>query len=507
MTDLSTEAAVTVGGKPSCPPQARKYVLSAAILATSMGFIDGSVVSLATPAIRADLGASLADAQWISNAYMLFLSALVLTGGAAGDVFGVRNIFGIGVTLFMVTSVLCALAPDENTLIIMRGAQGIGAALMVPGSLSLIAKSYPSEIRGRAIGTWAAFSSITTAFGPMLGSLVLSFGEPWMWRLIFAINAPVGLIVLAMLFAKVPADPPGDGRRLDHIGALLATAGLGSIAWGLTSLGVDAEAKFVPAWAWLAAGVVLAAAFLSWERRASAPMVRLDLFQSAAFSGANLYTLILFFAFHAILFYLPMTLIGGWGVIEWQASLMFLPMSIFIGGFSRQAGALADRIGPKWPLVAGASCVSLSYVLLAATMPLMNLWEVVFPIMLLNGAGMAMLVSPLSTAVMQAAPDRDAGLASGINNAIARSAGLMSVAAFGALAALAYGSRSTAAGSEAGFGEKLSAGVSASAAQMHAAASNSAFQAIAIGCAIACAVAAVIAFFTQPSNKGSRRSA
>ena len=340
MTDLSTEAAVTVGGKPSCPPQARKYVLSAAILATSMGFIDGSVVSLATPAIRADLGASLADAQWISNAYMLFLSALVLTGGAAGDVFGVRNIFGIGVTLFMVTSVLCALAPDENTLIIMRGAQGIGAALMVPGSLSLIAKSYPSEIRGRAIGTWAAFSSITTAFGPMLGSLVLSFGEPWMWRLIFAINAPVGLIVLAMLFAKVPADPPGDGRRLDHIGALLATAGLGSIAWGLTSLGVDAEAKFVPAWAWLAAGVVLAAAFLSWERRASAPMVRLDLFQSAAFSGANLYTLILFFAFHAILFYLPMTLIGGWGVIEWQASLMFLPMSIFIGGVSRQA---------RWP--------------------------------------------------------------------------------------------------------------------------------------------------------------
>lgn len=503
MSDLSLEAAPqTSGGKPTCPPASRKYVLFSAILATSMGFIDGSVVSLATPAIRADLGASLADAQWISNAYMLFLSALVLTGGAAGDVFGVRNIFGAGVALFMLTSALCALAPDENTLIVVRGAQGIGAALMVPGSLSLIAKSYPSAIRGRAIGTWAAFSSIATAFGPMAGSLVLSFGEPWMWRLIFAINVPVGVVVLAMLLRKVPPDRFSGGRRLDYAGATLATLCLGALAWGFTSLGMPAETRLLGPWAWLAAGAVLGGAFVAWEKRTSAPMVKLGLFSSWAFSGANLYTLILFFAFHAILFYLPMTLIGGWGVTEWQAGLMFLPMSIFIGGFSRPAGALADRIGPKWPLVAGACCIAFSYALLAICIPMMKLWEVVFPIMLLNGAGMAMVVSPLSTAVMQAAPDQDSGLASGINNAIARSAGLMAVAIFGAVAVLAYQWKAGALAAGLAYGEKLTASASPVQAQIHAAASNTAFQVIAIGCAAACGLSAIIAFFTQPSNTG-----
>ena len=219
-----------------------------------MGFIDGSVVSLAMPAIRADLGASLVDAQWISNAYMLFLSALVLLGGAAGDVFGVRNIFATGIAVFMAMSLACALSTDAQMLIVMRAAQGIGAALMVPGSLAIIAKSYPAATRGRAIGTWAAFSSLTTSMGPFIGGMVLSFGADWMWRLIFAINVPIGLVALGLLYWRVPPDRPTHRRRLDIPGAVLATAGLGVMAWGLTSFGLPESARRVSPFVWLRGG-------------------------------------------------------------------------------------------------------------------------------------------------------------------------------------------------------------------------------------------------------------
>ena len=492
--------------EPFCPPQARIYVLISAILASSMGFIDSSVVSIAVPAMRADLGATLADAQWVSNAYILFLSALVLTGGAAGDVFGVRNVFGIGVGLFMATSLLCSIAPDAETLILMRGAQGIGAAIMVPGSLSIIAKSFPVSSKGKAIGTWAAVSSITTAFGPMVGSLVLSFGDPWMWRLIFAINVPIGAVVLAMLFAKVPADRRTRDRKLDFAGALIATAALGALAWGLTSLGLPAESTPLPAWMWLLAGSVLAVGFVWWERRAAAPMVKLELFHSKAFSGANIFTLLLFLAFSAILFFMPMTLIGGWGVIEWEASLMFVPLSIFIGGFSRQAGDLADRYGPKWLLVAGASCLMVSFAALGLTMPLMRLWEVTFPIMLLMGIGMGLVVSPLSAAVMQAVAGSDSGLASGVNNSVSRAAGLISIAVFGSVAGLVY-SIDPAAREGLSFGENLPASAPALLIDSHIAASNTAFQAIAFGCSVICLLAAIVALATQPSWNRAKEAA
>lgn len=499
MSELSPDAAaINVEVEPFCPTQARIYVLISAILASSMGFIDSSVVSLALPAIRLDLGASLADAQWIFNAYLLFLASLVLTGGAAGDVFGVRNVFGVGVGLFMATSLLCAIAPDAETLIIMRGAQGIGAAIMVPGSLSIIAKAYPRGSRGKAIGTWAAASSITTAFGPMVGSLVLSFGDAWMWRLIFAINVPIGVLVLVMLFAKVPADRRDSARELDLFGAVIATASLGAMAWGLTGLGLPADSAFLPAWSWLLAGAGLAALFVWWERHAAAPMVKLELFRSRAFAGANLFTLLLFLAFSSILFFLPMTLIGGWDVIEWEASLMFLPLSIFIGGFSRQAGVLADRFGPKWLLVAGACCLTVSYAALGLTMSLMQLWKITFPIMLLKGVGMGLVISPLSTAVMQAAPASDSGLASGVNNSISRAAGLIAIASFGALAGTVYRSSDKATGGLA-FGEKMEQGISAGTMEAHIAASNAAFQAIAFGCCGICLLAALVALTTKPA--------
>lgn len=483
-----------------CPPNARKYVLVAAILASSMGFIDSSVVSLAIPSMRSDLGANLADAQWITNAYMLFLASLVLAGGAAGDVFGVRKVFGLGVGLFMVTSALCAVAPNADALIILRGAQGLSAALMVPGSLSIIAKAYPPEIRGRAIGTWAAFSSITTALGPIVGSLVLSYGADWMWRLIFAINVPFGLIVLAILYLKVPGDRPLASRQLDLTGAILATLALGAFAWGLTAYGPDASAGILPPGVWLAIGAILSVAFLWWERRAAQPMVRLDLFSSRAFAGANLFTLVLFLAFNAVLFFLPMTLITGWGILEWEASLMLAPLSVFIGGLSGLSGRFSDRYGPRLPLTAGAALLGLSYLLLALTMPMMQLWTVTFPIMCLNGLGMGILVSPLSAAVMQAAPDDDAGLASGVNNAIARSAGLLAVAAFGAIAGLVF---ATVAGGSSGleFGAFVPAQADAEAVGVHLAATNRAFQVIAGCCAVVSFLAAATSWATQPSNK------
>ncbi|TKT75214.1 MFS transporter [Aquamicrobium sp. LC103] len=482
-----------------CPPASRKYVLLTAILASSMGFIDGSVVSLAMPAIRSDLGATLVEAQWINNSYMLFLGALVLIGGAAGDVFGIRNIFAAGIAVFVVMSLACAVAPDSQSLIVMRALQGVGAAFMVPSSLAIIAKSYPAETRGKAIGIWAASSSLTTAFGPFIGGMVLSFGDAWMWRLIFAINGPIGLVALGLIYLRIPSDRPTGIRRLDIPGALLATLGLGSLAWGLTAFGQPAEQRVLTPVVWLAVGVATAVAFVWWERRARAPMVKLDLFRSWAFSGANLYTLALFLAFSAVLFFLPMTLVSAWSASEWQVSLMLLPLSLAIGLLSGLAGRFADRHGPRMILTAGAALVGLSFTLLALTIPLMDMWRVTFPVLAVMGLGMGLLVSPLSTAVMLAAPDSDAGLASGINNAVARVAGLLAVAALGAVAGIVFDRVFADAAPGIEFGVTLRNGLTPSVGMLRIQATNIAFQVIAAVSAAMCFLAAAIAWFTQPS--------
>ena len=479
-------------------------MLVAAILASSMGFIDGSIVALAMPAIRADIGGSLIDAQWITNAYMLFLSSLVLIGGASGDVFGVRNIFAGGVALFMAASLLCALSPDISTLIAIRALQGIGAAFMVPGSLAIIAKAYPADKRGAAIGIWAAFSSLTTAMGPVLGGLVLSLGPAWMWRTIFAINVPAALIVLALLFLKVPLDRPSQGRRLDIPGAILATLGLGLFSWGLTAFGLPGGQRQLPPLLWLLMGAAAFAAFILWERFARSPMVKLALFRSRPFSGANLYTLVLFFGFNAVLFFLPMTVVSGWRTPEWKASLLFLPVSISIAALSRLTGRAADRIGPRLFLTAGALLVAFAYTGLALTMPLMRLWSVTLPLMTLAGLGMALLVSPLSSAVMSAVPDTDTGLASGVNNAVARAAGLMAIAALGAVAGLIFEGLMGASPANVSFGVSPDATLDVATEAVRIAATNSAFAAVAMVASSACVLAALIAWFSQPSWKASR---
>jgi MFS family permease len=335
--------------------------------------------------------------------------------------------------------------------------------------------------------------------GPFIGGLVLSFGAEWMWRLIFAINVPAGFIALAMLYFRVPKDRPSQQRKLDIRGAMLATASLGLIAWGLTDFGVPAEARRVLPFILVAAGAALFAMFLHWERVAPAPMVKLSLFRSRAFSGANLYTLILFFAFMAVLFFLPMTLVSAWNKPEWEASLAMLPLSLAIAGFSGMAGRLADRIGPRLPLTVGAAAVGLSYAGLAATMPMMRLWDVTVPVYLVSAAGMALLVSPLSAAVMLATPDADTGLASGVNNAVARAAGLIAIAALGAVASVAFDWTADGALPGIEFGQRISAPLDPQTESLRVAASNRAFQAIAGIASAICLAAAMVAWLTQPS--------
>jgi EmrB/QacA subfamily drug resistance transporter len=408
-------------------------VLVTAILASSMGFIDGSVIAIAVPAIRADLGASLADAQWISNSYLLLMSSVLLLGGAAGDRFGLRNVFALGIGLFVAASIVCAIAPDATFLIFARAVQGLGAAFMVPSSLAIIAKAYPKAERGRAIGIWAAASALTTVLGPVLGGLLLTWLGDWSWRLVFAINLPLGGIALALLLGWVPADQPEAGRRLDIVGGLLVTVALLLLAFGLTGDGGGPPllSRIV---LYCGAGLVLLVIFLVWEARIKTPMLPLRLFRNVAFSGAQGLTFALYFSLSAVMFYLPMALIGGWGVTP----VVMMPLGIALTLLSSLAGTLADRYGPAPPIAAGSLLVALAFALLGLTAPLQNVWLVVLPLMALFGVGMGLVVSPLSTAVMTSVEDSDTGIASGTNNAVSRVAGLIAVAAMGGVVASVF---------------------------------------------------------------------
>lgn len=496
MNDVKSSAAPAT----FCPAENRIYVLVAAILASSMGFIDGSVLSIATPAIRADLGATLADAQWVSNAYMLFLASLLLIGGAAGDRFGLRNVFAIGIVLFVVASLVCAVAPNPTFLIIARAVQGLGAALMVPGSLAIIAKAYPREERGKAIGLWSAFSSLTTILGPVIGGFVLTTMGDWSWRLVFAINLPLGGIALALLFLKVPADQPEEGRRLDLVGGALITVALLLIALGLTGTGGNAP-MLSHILIYCGIGIVALVGFIVWEARSSAPMLPLHHFRNAAFSGAQGLTFALYFALAAISFFLPMTLIGGWGVTAAEVSIVFLPLGIALTLLSPYAGRLADKVGPGPMIAGGAAIVALSFALLGLLAPLQNIWIAVLPQTILLGIGMSAVVSPLSTAVMTSVEDRDTGLASGVNNAVARVAGLLAVALMGGVAAFVF-ERSLGGFAELPvfFGMQPDAPLAGDAETARQVANNAAFGAVAYGNAALALLSAVIAWFTQENK-------
>lgn len=450
-------------------------ILWAAILASSMGFIDSSVTSIAMPAMRAALGASLEQAQWINAAYLLALSALVLAGGAMGDRFGTARVFSVGIWVFVLGSIACAFAADPGQMIGARAVKGVGAALMVPGSMAMVSRAYPREERGRALSLWAAASTMTTALGPVLGGALITWGGEWGWRMIFALNLPLGLAALWLVRGRTPGDRGQPGVSVDVTGAALASAGLGLLAYVLT----DAAPR--PG-LWLLT-IAMLAAFLIWELKAPAPMIRLGLFRNRAFAVTNLVTLVLYFALNGVMFYLPMTAISSWGVSALEVTAAFLPISFMIGVLSAPAGRWADRWGPG-PLMAGGSAlVALAYGGLWLVAGTGMFWYRIVPLMVLAGIGLGLVVAPLTAAVMQGAEEGEQGAASGINNAVARVAGLIAVALLGRIAAAAYGEGAP------GFGV-------AGTGPAHLAATGAAFGRVALIAATMAALAAVLALVT-----------
>jgi EmrB/QacA subfamily drug resistance transporter len=472
MADIQQASGETLAPVAFCTAAARKWVLLVAILASSLGFIDSSVTSIAIPAIRASLGATLAQAQWIGASYLLVLAALVLAGGAMGDRFGAARVFGAGIMVFSLGSLLCAVAPTANTLIAARVVQGVGAALMIPGSMAMIGRAYPREARGRALGIWAAASAITTALGPVLGGALLTAAPEWGWRIIFGVNLPLGLAVLAVLRAKVTGDAGQPGAPVDFIGAGLATAGLGLLSFVLTEPGRHGATITV-------AGIACMAAFLWWELRARHPMLRLGLFRDPRFAAVNIATLLLYFALTGVSFYLPMTAIAAWGARPVDITAAFVPFSILIGGLSSPMGRLADIKGPMPLIATGSVVVAIAFGLLAFAT---DFWWHTVPCMVLAGFGMALVVAPLSAAVMACVDDMEQGAASGINNAVSRAAGLVAVALMGRVAAWGYAR----AGGEASFADMDVAGAT------QAAATTEGFAWVAWVSAICAGLAAVV---------------
>jgi MFS family permease len=400
-----------------------------------------------------------------------------------------------GIALFVAASIVCALAPDALFLIYARAVQGFGAALMVPGSLAIIAKAYPRAERGRAIGSWAAASSLTTILGPVLGGALLTWLGDWSWRLVFAINLPLGGVAVALLWFLVPADRPEAGRRLDLVGGALATLALLLMALGLTA---DSESGMMQSLLLVFGGIAVLVAFLFWEARFAAPMLPLRLFRHASFSGAQGLTFALYFSLAAITFYLPMTLIAGWGVTAAEVSLVLLPLGIALTLLSPVAGTFADRFGPGPMIAAGSALVALSFGLMGMTASLHQLWLVLLPLNILFGIGMGLVVSPLSTAVMTSVADSDTGVASGVNNAVARAAGLFAVATMGAVIAVVF-TRGLGGFAELDvfFGVVPEMPLAGTAEAARIAATDAAFAAVAYVTAGLSLLSGVIAWFTQ----------
>jgi EmrB/QacA subfamily drug resistance transporter len=416
------------------------WVLAAAILASSMAFIDGSALNVALPVIQTSLKASGSQLLWVANAYLLMLAALILVGGTLGDRLGRKKMFGLGIVVFTAASCACGLSPSIGFLIAARLAQGLGGALMVPGSLSIIAASTAPERRGRAIGTWSAVTTLVTVAGPALGGFLSDLG---LWRAVFLINLPLGVAALAVLAGRVPENRDESIRGpVDLAGALLATLGLAGLTYGfIQAPGWGfADARVLAA---LGLGLLSSIAFILVERAKASPMLSLKLFSSRVFSGANALTLFLYGALSAASFFLSLDLVQVQGYSKTQAGLAFLPFALVLTLMSRWAGALADRSGPRLFLTLGPCLTGLGFLALAfagITRGPSAYWTSFFPGILLFGLGMGLVVAPLTSTVMGAHPPRFSGAASGINNAVARGAGALAIALLGSLALFGFSS-------------------------------------------------------------------
>jgi EmrB/QacA subfamily drug resistance transporter len=409
----------------------KTWVLVAAVLGSTMAFVDESVVNVALPRIENDLHASLAAMQWVVNAYTLCMSALLLTGGAAADRFGRRLIFLTGTAIFALASLGCGLAPTVPALLIARGVQGAGAALLVPCSLALIAAAYDEKERGAAIGVWSGASAIAAGAAPLIGGWLVDHST---WRAIFLINPLIAVATLWITIVRVPESRDAAApHTLDWPGAILAFLALACLVYGLTAsadLGLTHLTVLGP----IVASVALFLAFLRTEHVSASPMMPLELFHSARFSGVNLLTLLLYGALGGAFFFLPFLLIQAHGMSATAAGAVYLPFTLILGVLSRWAGRLGDRFGARWPLIVGPVITAVGLALL----PVSASYAVILTAMTVLGFGMAVTVAPLTTTVFDSVPASRTGIASGINNAVASTGALLLIALLGSVSAAMF---------------------------------------------------------------------